>query len=85
MYKTLIWVTSILLILVTQHSCENVSVSYVVLYFVVGKCTFPFQYLGVKYYTCITKDTSWAWCAKTANYDSDKEWGYCIIYAGMLS
>uniref|UniRef100_A0A671N8P4 Matrix metalloproteinase-9 n=1 Tax=Sinocyclocheilus anshuiensis TaxID=1608454 RepID=A0A671N8P4_9TELE len=42
-------------------------------------CVFPFVFLGVKYDTC-TRDgrtDGYRWCATTANFDTDKQYGFC--------
>ena len=40
-------------------------------------CTFPFTYKSVTYYQCISIDNDQLWCATTANYDRDQDWGNC--------
>ncbi|XP_040214940.1 epididymal sperm-binding protein 1 isoform X2 [Rana temporaria] len=42
-------------------------------------CVFPFIYNSKWYLDCIRDGTSEGllWCATTANYDTDKKWGYC--------
>jgi integrin beta 3 len=42
-------------------------------------CQFPFRYKGNLYYECTTIDEKQRklWCATTANYDIDKQWGQC--------
>ncbi|KAF5900285.1 cation-independent mannose-6-phosphate receptor-like, partial [Clarias magur] len=42
-------------------------------------CVFPFTFLGKSYSEC-TEDgrtNGKKWCATTANYDKDKQWGFC--------
>ena len=41
------------------------------------KCAFPFMYDGKYYGECMVTSTK-PWCATTADYDKDKEWGYCV-------
>uniref|UniRef100_A0A672PY40 Matrix metalloproteinase-9 n=1 Tax=Sinocyclocheilus grahami TaxID=75366 RepID=A0A672PY40_SINGR len=42
-------------------------------------CVFPFVFLGVKYDTCTTdgRTDGYRWCATTANFDTDKQYGFC--------
>lgn len=46
-----------------------------------AKCRLPFIFQGRTYYNCITQDEPDAWCATTANYDTDRKWGYCYKYS----
>ncbi|XP_074663121.1 uncharacterized protein LOC141915470 [Tubulanus polymorphus] len=39
-------------------------------------CEFPFIYKGKEYNECI-KSKSGTWCSLTADFDADKQWGYC--------
>ena len=44
-------------------------------------CVFPFILDGKTNYECIkTSDRDNYWCSTTANYDLNKEWGYCQSY-----
>lgn len=43
-------------------------------------CVFPFTYLEVTYYECTAQNNPDPWCATTADYTRDKQWGNC---AGM--
>uniref|UniRef100_A0A673IFN1 Matrix metalloproteinase-9 n=1 Tax=Sinocyclocheilus rhinocerous TaxID=307959 RepID=A0A673IFN1_9TELE len=42
-------------------------------------CVFPFVFLGVKYDTCTIdgRTDGYRWCATTANFDTDKQYGFC--------
>lgn len=42
-------------------------------------CHFPFMFEGKSYSSCTTegRDDNLPWCATTANYDSDKKYGFC--------
>ena len=40
-------------------------------------CVFPFVFNGTSFNSCTTVDASKKWCATTANYDRDKQWGLC--------
>nr|ADU34085.1 matrix metalloproteinase 9 [Ctenopharyngodon idella] len=42
-------------------------------------CVFPFVFQGVKYNSCTTDGRSdgYRWCATTANFDTDKKYGFC--------
>nr|BAB39390.1 matrix metalloproteinase 9 [Cyprinus carpio] len=42
-------------------------------------CVFPFVFLGVKYDSCTTdgRTDGYRWCATTANFDTDKKYGFC--------
>jgi len=41
-------------------------------------CVFPFTYKGFEYSGCSdVGNDGVAWCATTANYDEDKQWGLC--------
>ncbi|XP_073448050.1 uncharacterized protein [Aquarana catesbeiana] len=49
-------------------------------------CVFPFTYKSKTYSDCTGDDSTEGhlWCATTADYDTDKKWGYCtrnLIYA----
>lgn len=44
-------------------------------------CVFPFKFKD-KWYADCTKDGSsdgWLWCGTTADYDTDKLFGYCPL------
>lgn len=44
-----------------------------------GCCVFPFVYNLKTFNGCTTEDSPLNdWCAKTANYDRDQQWGYCL-------
>ncbi|KAL9987309.1 hypothetical protein ACROYT_G001593 [Oculina patagonica] len=44
-----------------------------------GCCVFPFVYNSKPVNGCTTEDSPLNyWCAKTDNYDRDKDWGYCL-------
>ena len=40
-------------------------------------CVFPFVFNGTSFNSCTTVNASRKWCATTANYDRDKQWGFC--------
>ena len=40
-------------------------------------CVFPFVFNGASFNSCTTVNASRKWCASTANYDRDKQWGFC--------
>ncbi|RXN03106.1 Matrix metallo ase 9 [Labeo rohita] len=42
-------------------------------------CVFPFVFQGVKYDSCTTEGRTdgYRWCATTANFDTDKKYGFC--------
>ena len=40
-------------------------------------CMFPFIYQGNPQHRCTRAKRRFRWCATTANYDTDKQWGYC--------
>ena len=40
-------------------------------------CMFPFIYQGNPQHRCTRTKRRFRWCATTANYDTDKQWGYC--------
>ena len=40
-------------------------------------CVFPFVFNGASFNSCTTVNASRKWCATTANYDRDKQWGFC--------
>lgn len=40
-------------------------------------CMFPFIYQGNPQHRCTRAERGFRWCATTANYDADKQWGYC--------
>jgi len=43
-------------------------------------CKFPFIYKGLSHNECITTDNNFIpWCATTGNYDTEKQWGRCLI------
>ncbi|XP_078377085.1 uncharacterized protein LOC144660350 [Oculina patagonica] len=45
-----------------------------------GCCVFPFVYNSKPVNGCTTEDSPFNyWCAKTDNYDRDKDWGYCLM------
>ena len=43
-----------------------------------GCCVFPFNYHGIKYFTCTYQDHSNPWCAISSDFDHDGVWGECI-------
>nr|XP_058947716.1 mucin-1-like [Pocillopora verrucosa] len=43
-----------------------------------GCCVFPFEYNGVKHYTCTYLDHNKPWCSISTNFDRDGVWGECI-------
>ena len=43
-----------------------------------GCCVFPFNYHGIKYFTCTYQDHSSPWCAISSDFDHDGVWGECI-------
>jgi len=46
-------------------------------------CVFPFTYRHKKYESCITLNNKGVpWCATTANYDADRQFGNCKANAG---
>ncbi|XP_037391777.1 matrix metalloproteinase-9-like [Pygocentrus nattereri] len=44
-----------------------------------AQCVFPFTFLGKQYDSCTTEGRSdgYRWCATTANFDTDKKYGFC--------
>lgn len=38
---------------------------------------FPFTFNGKSYEECVLENRVRLWCATTANYDRDREWGFC--------
>ncbi|XP_019519312.1 PREDICTED: cation-independent mannose-6-phosphate receptor [Hipposideros armiger] len=40
-------------------------------------CVFPFIFNGKSYEECVVENRAKLWCATTANYDRDHEWGFC--------
>lgn len=42
-------------------------------------CVFPFTFLKKSYNVCTTEGRTDGrkWCATTADYDTDKKWGFC--------
>ncbi|XP_037376580.1 cation-independent mannose-6-phosphate receptor isoform X2 [Talpa occidentalis] len=40
-------------------------------------CVFPFIFNGKSYEECVVENRAKLWCATTANYDRDREWGFC--------
>ncbi|KAL6458907.1 hypothetical protein MHYP_G00323790 [Metynnis hypsauchen] len=44
-----------------------------------AECVFPFTFLGKQYDSCTTEGRSdgYRWCATTANFDTDKKFGFC--------
>ncbi|XP_014444729.1 cation-independent mannose-6-phosphate receptor [Tupaia chinensis] len=40
-------------------------------------CVFPFLFNGKSYEECVVESRAKLWCATTANYDRDHEWGFC--------
>ncbi|XP_022416368.1 cation-independent mannose-6-phosphate receptor [Delphinapterus leucas] len=40
-------------------------------------CVFPFVFNGKSYEECVLEGRARLWCATTANYDRDHEWGFC--------
>ncbi|XP_043744063.1 cation-independent mannose-6-phosphate receptor [Cervus elaphus] len=40
-------------------------------------CVFPFLFNGKSYEECVVESRARLWCATTANYDRDHEWGFC--------
>ncbi|XP_004449849.1 cation-independent mannose-6-phosphate receptor isoform X2 [Dasypus novemcinctus] len=40
-------------------------------------CVFPFVFNGKSHESCIFEGRANLWCATTANYDRDHEWGFC--------
>ncbi|XP_014304449.1 LOW QUALITY PROTEIN: cation-independent mannose-6-phosphate receptor [Myotis lucifugus] len=40
-------------------------------------CVFPFTFNGKSYEECVLENRVRLWCATTANYDRDREWGFC--------
>ncbi|XP_066228988.1 cation-independent mannose-6-phosphate receptor isoform X1 [Saccopteryx leptura] len=40
-------------------------------------CVFPFVFNGKSYEECVLENRVRLWCATTANYDRDHEWGFC--------
>lgn len=40
-------------------------------------CVFPFVFNGKSYEECVVESRARLWCATTANYDRDHEWGFC--------
>ncbi|XP_055982014.1 cation-independent mannose-6-phosphate receptor isoform X3 [Sorex fumeus] len=40
-------------------------------------CVFPFIFNGKSYDQCVVEGRAKLWCATTANYDRDREWGFC--------
>ncbi|KAF7662089.1 hypothetical protein LDENG_00246530 [Lucifuga dentata] len=47
-------------------------------------CVFPFTFLSKSYTECTTEGRTDGrkWCATTANYDSDRKWGFCVAVSG---
>ena len=48
-----------------------------------AQCVFPFIFNGKVYEECTTDQREnqaedKPWCATTADYDQDGEWGYCL-------
>ena len=46
-------------------------------------CWFPFLFKRMEVDECITPVSTTPWCATTANYNRDKQYGYCKV-GGML-
>ncbi|XP_034018710.1 cation-independent mannose-6-phosphate receptor isoform X2 [Thalassophryne amazonica] len=48
-------------------------------------CVFPFTFLKKTYTECTTEGRSDGrkWCATTANYDADQQWGFCVSASGL--
>lgn len=42
-------------------------------------CVFPFIFKGKSYSECLVEGRARLWCATTANYDRDHEWGFCRL------
>uniref|UniRef100_A0A8C5VW34 Cation-independent mannose-6-phosphate receptor n=1 Tax=Microcebus murinus TaxID=30608 RepID=A0A8C5VW34_MICMU len=40
-------------------------------------CVFPFTFNGKSYEECVVEGRAKLWCSTTANYDRDREWGFC--------
>uniref|UniRef100_A0A8C0X744 Cation-independent mannose-6-phosphate receptor n=1 Tax=Castor canadensis TaxID=51338 RepID=A0A8C0X744_CASCN len=40
-------------------------------------CVFPFVFNGKSYEECVLEGRAKLWCSTTANYDRDREWGFC--------
>ncbi|ELK09957.1 Cation-independent mannose-6-phosphate receptor [Pteropus alecto] len=40
-------------------------------------CVFPFTFRGKSYEECVVESRARLWCATTADYDRDHEWGFC--------
>ncbi|KAF6114200.1 insulin like growth factor 2 receptor [Phyllostomus discolor] len=40
-------------------------------------CVFPFTFNGKSYDQCVLENRVRLWCATTADYDRDHEWGFC--------
>ncbi|XP_029196202.2 LOW QUALITY PROTEIN: uncharacterized protein LOC114961605 [Acropora millepora] len=40
-------------------------------------CMFPFTYNEIQQHRCTRAERGYRWCATTANYDKDKQWGFC--------
>lgn len=38
---------------------------------------FPFVFNGKSYEECVLEGRARLWCATTADYDRDHEWGFC--------
>lgn len=49
-------------------------------------CMFPFIYNGTPHHRCTRAERGYRWCSTTANYDVDKQWGFCascyLCYGG---
>ncbi|MBZ3890423.1 Cation-independent mannose-6-phosphate receptor, partial [Sciurus carolinensis] len=40
-------------------------------------CVFPFVFNGKSYEECVLEGRARLWCSTTADYDRDREWGFC--------